>query len=90
MAERGGKRTGAGRPKGIQAGTKAERLAAIQAEKDKNYKEAITKADNLFKEKDFENARNEYRTAQTVKPEENYPQQKIEEKNKRLKEITKS
>jgi hypothetical protein len=28
MAERGGKRTGAGRPKGIQAGTKAERLAA--------------------------------------------------------------
>ena len=57
----------------------AARLAAIQAEKDKNYSDAITKADNFFDEKQYENARNEYRTAQTVKPEETYPQQRISE-----------
>jgi hypothetical protein len=61
------------------AAAEAARLAAIQAEKDKNYSEAITKADNLFNEKDYENARNEYRAAQTVKPEETYPQQRITE-----------
>jgi len=62
----------------------AARLAAIQAEKDKNYNEAIAKADNLFNEKQYENARNEYRTAQTVKPEETYPQQRITEIEKNL------
>jgi tetratricopeptide (TPR) repeat protein len=62
-----------------RAEAEAARLATIQAEKDKNYNEAITKADNLFNEKQYENARNEYRTAQTVKPEETYPQQRITE-----------
>jgi tetratricopeptide (TPR) repeat protein len=61
------------------AAAEAARLAAIQAEKDKNYNEAIAKADNLFNEKQYENARTEYRAAQTVKPEETYPQQKITE-----------
>ena len=61
------------------AAAEAARLAAIQAEKDKNYSEAITKADKLFNEKQYENARTEYRTAQSVKPEETYPQQKIAE-----------
>jgi tetratricopeptide (TPR) repeat protein len=61
------------------AAAEAARLAAIQAEKDKNYSEAITKADNLFNEKNYESARNEYRSAQTVKPEETYPQQRITE-----------
>ncbi len=61
------------------ATAEAARLAAIQAEKDKNYNEAIAKADNLFNEKQYENARTEYRSAQTVKPEETYPQQKITE-----------
>ncbi|MBK6284115.1 MAG: tetratricopeptide repeat protein [Draconibacterium sp.] len=61
------------------AAAEAARLAAIQAEKDKNYSEAIAKADNLFNEKQYENARTEYRAAQTVKPEETYPQQKITE-----------
>jgi tetratricopeptide (TPR) repeat protein len=64
---------------GETAAAEAARLAAIQAEKDKNYSEAITKADNLFNEKNYQNARNEYRTAQTVKPEETYPQQRITE-----------
>jgi hypothetical protein len=61
------------------AAAEAARLAAVQAEKDKNYTEAIAKADNLFNEKQYENARTEYRAAQTVKPEESYPQQKITE-----------
>ncbi|HSO86194.1 MAG TPA: hypothetical protein VLQ91_06560 [Draconibacterium sp.] len=66
------------------AAAEAARLTAIQAEKDKNYNEAITKADNLFNEKQYENARNEYRTAQIVKPEETYPQQRIDEIGKTL------
>jgi len=61
------------------AAAEAARLAAIQAEKDKNYSEAITKADNFFDTKEYENARNEYRVALSVKPEETYPQTRIDE-----------
>ncbi len=61
------------------AKAEAARLAAIQAEKDKNYSDAITKADNLFNQTEYENARTEYRNALTIKPEESYPQQKIDE-----------
>ncbi len=63
----------------LAAAEEAARLAAIQAEKDKNYSEAISNGDRLFNDKDYENARNEYRAALEVKPEETYPQQKIEE-----------
>ncbi len=66
------------------AAAEAARLAAIQAEKDKSYTEAITKADNLFNEKQYENARNEYRAAQIVKPAETYPKQRIDEIGKTL------
>ncbi len=61
------------------AAAEAARLAALQAEKDKNYNDAIAKGDNLFNQKDYENARSEYRTALTIKPAETYPQQKIDE-----------
>ena len=61
------------------AAAEVARLAAIQAEKDKNYSDAITKADELFTQEDYDKARNEYRTASTVKPEEIYAQQRIEE-----------
>ena len=70
------------------AAAEAARLAAIQAEKDKNYNDAITRADNLFNQKEYENARNEYRSAQTVKPEESYPQQKIAEIEKTLEALS--
>jgi len=66
------------------AAAEAAKLAAIQAEKDKNYSEAITKADKLFNEKQYETARTEYRTAQTAKPNETYPQQRIDEIGKTL------
>ncbi len=61
------------------AEAEAARLAAIQAEKDKNYADAIAKADNLFNEKKYENSRIEYRAALDIKPEETYPQQRIDE-----------
>jgi hypothetical protein len=66
------------------AAAEAAKLAAIQAEKDKNYSEAITKADNFFNEKNYESARTEYRAAQTAKPNETYPQQRIDEIGKTL------
>ena len=67
-----------------KADAEAARLAAIQAEKDKNYADAIAKADNLFNEKNYEAARTEYRAALTAKPNESYPQQKIDEIGKTL------
>nr|WP_320022182.1 hypothetical protein [uncultured Draconibacterium sp.] len=64
-----------------QAAAEAEaaRLAAIQAEKDKNYNDAIARADELFSAKNYEESRNEYRAALNIKPEESYPQQRIDE-----------
>ena len=61
------------------AAAEAARLAAIQAEKDKNYADAIARADNLFNDKNYENSRNEYRAALEIKPEESYPQERIRE-----------
>ncbi|NQU54536.1 MAG: hypothetical protein HQ522_18595, partial [Bacteroidetes bacterium] len=49
--------------------------------------DAITKADNFFNAKEYENARNEYRTAFTVKPEETYPQGRIDEIGKILEDM---
>ncbi len=61
------------------AAAEAARLAAIQAEKDKNYADALARADKLFDEKDYEGSRNEYRVAMDVKPEEAYPQERMDE-----------
>nr|WP_321486181.1 hypothetical protein [uncultured Draconibacterium sp.] len=62
-----------------EAEAEAARLAAIQAEKDKNYNDAIVRADELFSAKNYEESRNEYRAALNIKPEESYPQQRIDE-----------
>ena len=69
------------------AEAEAARLAAIQAEKDKNYADAIARADNLFNQENYENSRNEYRAALDIKPEEEYPQQRIDEIDQRLREL---
>ena len=61
------------------AAAEQARLAALQAEKDRQYNEAIAKADGFFTGEEYENARTEYRSALTVKPEETYPQQRIDE-----------
>ena len=54
-------------------------MAALQAEKDRNYADAIARGDNQFNQEAYESARTEYRTALSIKPEESYPQQKIDE-----------
>ena len=54
------------------------RLAALQAEKDRQYNDAIAQADEAFNQKEYENARTAYRSALNIKPEETYPQQQID------------
>ncbi len=61
------------------AAAEQSRLAAAQAEKDSLYNAAIANADNSFNSEDYENARTSYRSALDIKPEETYPQQKIDE-----------
>jgi len=61
------------------AAAEAARVAALQAEKDKKYAGAIARADGLFNNNAYEDARNEYKTASKVKPEETYPKNKIAE-----------
>lgn len=45
----------------------------------KNYESMIAEADNLFQVKSYEQARSKYQSAQNLKPNENYPKQKIKE-----------
>ncbi|WP_319228227.1 hypothetical protein [Draconibacterium orientale] len=70
-----------------EAEAEAARLAAIQAEKDKNYNDAIARADELFADENYEESRNEYRAAQDIKPEELYPPQRINEIDRILREL---
>jgi tetratricopeptide (TPR) repeat protein len=63
------------------------RLAAIQAEKDSLYAAAVTRGDDLFDEKSYEESRTAYRSALQVKPEESYPQERINEISKILQEM---
>ncbi|WP_321995834.1 hypothetical protein [Draconibacterium orientale] len=70
-----------------EAEAEAARLAAIQAAKDKNYNDAIARADELFADENYEESRNEYRAAQDIKPEELYPPQRINEIDRILREL---
>ena len=70
-----------------EAEAEAARLAAIQAEKDKNYNDAIARADELFSAENYEESRNEYRTALDIKPDESYPQQRIDEIDRVVREL---
>ncbi|MBT7393391.1 MAG: hypothetical protein HN778_01015, partial [Prolixibacteraceae bacterium] len=54
-----------------------ERLAALEAEKERRYNEAITNADNSFDQNEYENARTEYRAALNIKQDETYPKNQI-------------
>ena len=64
-------------------------LASIarEANKKKAYNAAITSADNFFTNKRYEEAKADYQKALTVKPNEEYPKQRIVEIDKKLKEI---
>jgi hypothetical protein len=63
------------------------RQAAARAEKDSLYNAAIAGADGFFDSKEYENARTGYRSALNLKPEESYPQQRIDEINALLEEM---
>jgi len=54
------------------------------AEKDKQYNDAIAKADKLFTAKDYSNSKSAYNEALGVKPSEQYPKTKIVEIDKLL------
>ena len=53
-------------------------LAAQRKDLDKNYNIAIASADSLFEVKDYESASAEYNLALSLKPDEQYPQSKLE------------
>ncbi|MDP4282010.1 MAG: hypothetical protein Q8867_07640 [Bacteroidota bacterium] len=61
-------------------------LAELKA-KDDAYKASIDKADQLFNQKSWEDARNEYQNASSIKPEEKYPGNKMAEINKILTDL---
>ena len=70
--------------------TKAEKLkseATQQALKDKRYQDLIDKADSYFDKQEYKDAKSSYNEALTVKPEEAYPKNKINDIEAKLKEI---
>lgn len=67
-----------------------EQIAKAESEKkakDDAYNNAIARADNLYKTKDYDQAISAYKAASTIKPEEQYPYSQIELINKNKKEI---
>ncbi len=54
---------------------------------DKQYKDMISKADNLFSKKDYASAKSSYSDASSLKPAEAYPKQKISEIDKLLADL---
>jgi tetratricopeptide (TPR) repeat protein len=55
------------------------RLAALQAEQDRQYAQAVSRGDSLFNLNEYETSRTAYQSALQVKPDETYPQQRIDE-----------
>ena len=55
------------------------RLAALQAEQDRQYAQAVSRGDSLFNLNEYETSRTAYQSALQLKPDETYPQQRIEE-----------
>lgn len=67
-----------------QAKAEKERLEREKADKDKRYNDAIAAADRAFKAKDYAGAKSGYGDASNVKPEEQYPKDRIAEIDKLL------
>ena len=61
-------------------------LKKLEAEKEQRYRDAIVKADNYFQQANYQDAVIQYKSAKSIKPEESYPQRKIEECNTLLAE----
>ncbi|NUM51529.1 MAG: hypothetical protein HUU48_10495 [Flavobacteriales bacterium] len=56
-----------------------DNLMANATKIEKEYNDAITKADQLFNLKDYSNAKSLYQKASTIKPSQEYPKKKINE-----------
>ena len=61
-------------------------LAELKA-RDDAYKAAIAKANQLFSQKSYEESRVEYQNAGSIKPDEQYPKERIAEINKLLTDL---
>lgn len=59
----------------------ASELKRLEAENEKRYTDAIVAADNFFEQQHYEDAVIKYQLANSIKPDENYPKQKIAECN---------
>lgn len=70
---------------------KAEAEAAMMAEKerDEKYQALIAEADNSLSSKDYDNAKQKYNEASGVKPDESYPQTKLDEIEQLLAQMAK-
>lgn len=66
--------------------TEIDNILAEMAAKDKEYNDAIAEADGLFNEKKYKECIVSYTKAQGLKPEETYPQEKINEANELIAE----
>lgn len=66
------------------------KLIENQKQQQLQYSKAISEADDLFKKGFYSDARTRYQNATQVKPDENYPKQKLVEIDKLLGEIEKS
>jgi hypothetical protein len=62
--------------------TMEQQAIAAAKERENNYKNAITNADNSFKKKEWQTAITYYNEALKYKPEENYPKDQINQINK--------
>ena len=67
--------------------TKIDNLLKEQAGKEEAYKKAIVSADNLFNGKDYNNSKNTYNQALTIKPNEIYPKEQIAKIDNLLKDL---
>ena len=67
-----------------KAKAEEERLLREKQERDKRYNDLITAADKAFAAKNYEKARTDYRAALEVKPEEQYPKDRLAEINSLL------
>ena len=66
---------------------KIDVLLADLAQKDEEYKNAIADADGKFNSNDFENAKESYVLASSIKPEEQYPKEQLKLIDEKLIEL---
>ena len=70
--------------------TEIDNLLTGAAAQDSKYKSAITLADNSLSNKSYYEALASYKTATSIKPNEQYPKQKIIEVNKLIEDVRKN